>query len=88
VGVKMTDNIIKFQKPVDLHKELHFRMNVVSTAEKIYVEAMSLPANSMPIELGNNVYLVNKILELSETFHEIAQLYIDEIMAKIEKEQK
>ena len=76
----MTDKIIEFKKPVDLHKELAFRMNVVSTAERIFIHA-----NGVSGHLASNL---GKCLEISKMFHEIAQPYIDEIMAKIEKEAK
>ena len=77
----MTDKIIKFQKPVDLHKELAFRMNVVSTAEKIYVNL----SHKYPVE---PFYDVDRCLELAKAFHEKGKPYIDEIMNQIEKEQK
>jgi hypothetical protein len=77
----MTDNIIKFQKPVDLHKELAFRMNVVSTAEKLYIHLNK----HYPLD---PTYDVNTCITWAKMFHEIAQPYIDEIMAKIEKESK
>jgi hypothetical protein len=77
----MTDNIIKFQKPVDLHKELAFRMNVVSTAEKFYIKL----SERQPLDLR---YDPDMCIAWAEAFHNKAQPYIDEIMAKIEKEAK
>jgi hypothetical protein len=79
----MTDKIIKFQKPVDLHKELHFRMNVVSTAEKIFIK-LSLA----DYEWNFSESKQECAMRWAKMFHEIAQLYIDDIMNKIEKESK
>jgi hypothetical protein len=81
----MTDNIIKFQKPIDLHKELAFRMNVVSTAEKLYINRLE---KSDTWDNGVYDWFTKDCLTAAKVFHEIAQPYIDEIMAKIEKEAK
>jgi hypothetical protein len=81
----MTDNIIKFQKPVDLHKELDHWMNVISTAEKIFINRMQKPYSE---DLDTIKSHASWSITQATIFHRIAKPFIDDIMNKIEKEAK